>query len=483
MDRSARRALIAAALIFPVILSALAADTESDDSRAAYKQWVATYAAKSLDGSILQITLVGDARPLAGPSTYTFTVKSDGQIQWQSCGAFEVRGGNGNPVAPQSMKRLQELISQLPADPGSLPPPERRILIQTLKSTYVYDRAEFADPVAEILRLSGCGIGSWRPTFEPQSKIDARAFGSLTLCPNGKSILCGTQLLALPTYETLGALDVDGGYTDMAFSPDGMVVVLSRFDCQIVDFTTGKLIGDLSDVQNDRGWRNLGDPHFTPDGRCLVLCTGQRGGLCFIDTKTWKPVDPIPEIPDDAVQWKPSKSWRHAVMRAKPDVIRLWDAKSKSARDLDPSAFLLDASFSPDESQVVLLTCDKKGYSNPHLRIFETDTGKLVHELRVGEIGGDGIRLPRWTADGCYVLAVTKPDKFFSNENVSLWSAKTGRHLADFVSGIAYSFLLLPPGDQLVADCDKGMLYTWDFKAATEKIAELEKSFKTTTVP
>ena len=145
---------------------------------------------------------------------------------------------------------------------------------------------------------------------------------------------------------------------------------------------------------------------------------------------------------------------------------------------------LLDAAFSPDESQVALVTSDKNGYSNPRLRIFQTGTGKLVHELRVGEIGCDRLRLPQWSPDGRYILAATKPDSFFSNENVSLWSLETGRHRADFVGCIGMGgFLLLPSGDQLIANSDDGTLYMWDFKAATQKISALEESLTSSAIP
>jgi WD40 repeat protein len=195
-------------------------------------------------------------------------------------------------------------------------------------------------------------------------------------------------------------------------------------------------------------------------------------------------VKPIPEVPSDAIQWEPSNSWRHAVLRTKPGVISLWDANTKSAQELDATAPLLDVAFSPDESEVAVVTSDDNGYSHPRLRIFETGTGKLVHELRVGEIVCDRLRLPQWTPDSRYVLAVTKPDSFFSNENVSLWNAKTGRHRADFFGCIGISgFILLPPGDQLIANCNDGTLHIWDFKAATQKISELEESFAPTTIP
>jgi hypothetical protein len=171
MDRAARRALIAAALMFAVAFATRAAHAGSDDLRAAYNQWVADYAAKSLDGNILQITLVGEMKPAkhnpfhTKPPIYTFAVKPDGETWWQSSSDFDTKGGNGNPVPSQSLTRLKDLASKLPADAGALPSPERRLLIQTRKATHVYDRAELPDTVNELLRVSGCPVGSWWPIF------------------------------------------------------------------------------------------------------------------------------------------------------------------------------------------------------------------------------------------------------------------------------------------------------------------------------
>ena len=294
-----------------------------------------------------------------------------------------------------------------------------------------------------------------------------------TLCPDGNRLLCGTQFLAIPTYEPLGDLETNEPYTDIAFSPDGKVAALSRSECRIVDASTLKLVRTLSEPPRDRFWPPLVDPHFTPDGRCLILRTGHDDDLRFFDTKTWERISRIPEIPLDAIQWEPSKSWQHAVMRTKSGILSLWDAKTKSAQEFDAVAPLLDAAFSPDESQVALITSDKNGYSNPRLRVFQTGTGKLVYELRVGEIGCDRLRLPQWSPDGRYILADTKSKSFFSDESVSLWSTKTGRHRADFVGCIGMGgFLLLPPGDQLIANSSDGTLFIWDFKAATPKISE-----------
>lgn len=476
------RPLVIATLLLVVAVTARAAEPTPEDAHAAYDQWVGKCAAKSLDGSVVAVTLIEETPAGQWPSIYTWTVKPDGEIRWTSSSSSGMKGGNGNKLTPDSLSRLKAIATPLPPDAGRLPPPERRVLIQAVHAVRVYDRAELSDAVAEVLRLSGCGIGAWRPAFKSQSQIDARGSGGgfvalCALCPDGKRLIYGAQVWAIATHETLGDLNIGSRYTDIAFSPDGAIAVACGFECQTVEVRTWKLLRKLSEPPHGRIHPSLRDPHFTPDGRCLVLRAGDDGLRCF-DAKTWDRIDPMPEIPADAIQWKPAKSWQHAVMRTGPGVISLWDAKTKSARELDPVAPLLAAAFSPDESQVALATSDKDGYSHPRLRIFQTDTGKLVHELRVAEIGCDRLSFPQWTADGAYVLAVTKPNGFWTSENVSLWNAKTGRHRADFVDcpTTIEGVVLLPAGDQLIAGCQDGQIRFWDFAAALREVTAFEKS-------
>ena len=488
MARPARRALIAAALILAaaIALATRVTGKQSGDSQAAYDQWVAKYAAKSLDGNILEITLVSE-RPNNGgfagdlTSTHTFTVKPDGKNWRESEGAFGSRGSDGNFVAPESLARLQQLLSDLPADPHRLPPPERRVLIQTATATRVYDRANLPDSILEILRLSNSGVTAWHEIFKAQRRIEIRTGGPLLPDPNGKRLLCGLEFFAIPTYETLGELELDG-YDGIAFSPDGTIAALTdaggdtRCGCQIFGPSSWKPTRTL--LESSGSLAHLHDPCFTPDGRGLVYSANDE--LRYFDSTTWQRVVPAPGIPPDAIQWTPSKTWRHAIMLKKPGAIWLWDAKSKSARELDNTSYLLGAAFSPDESQLALATSNKDRYSNPRLRVFNTDTGQLVHELRAGEIGCDRLSDPQWTPDGRYVFAVTKPGSFFDNQYVSLWSAKSGRHRADFDCDFGVGGVLLPPpGDQLIVSCGRSQLRLFDFAAAVRQISAFEDRLPT----
>jgi hypothetical protein len=471
----------------PMVVAALgfcacAGEARSDDGRAAYDQWMAKFSSKAAGGAALVVTVVEPARNDDFPSTTTCTVAADGKVSWTSQNSLGTRGGSGNVLPAAELARVKELRDALPADIGQLPPPERRLLVQGGGAARVYDRAALPEKVLELLRVSGCRIGSWFPTFKPSGKIDAARDehgGFLALSPDGKRILFASsdrlQFWAPPTHETLGDLHLRGGNADIAFSPDGALASIAGDACEVFDTKTWKVLRRLSEPPTGHRYRTLQDPHFTPDGRCLVIRAGDDM-LRFFDTTTWKPVAPIPAIPADAAKWRPSKSWGHAVMRTKGGAVSLWDAKTQTASVLDPESPLLDAAFSPDESHFVIATAEKNGYSNPRLRVFETATGKLVHELRYGEMGCDRLRSTRWTPDGRYVLAVIRPGSFFTSESVSVFSAATGRHRGDFVdcpttiNGVA----LLPEGETLVAGCEDGKIRFWDFAGAMRTIEGLE---------
>lgn len=451
-------------------------------SPAEYSAWVAENSEKSLGRQLLVMKIVGEARTDRPSSTFIFTISDDGTVWARTYGPFGSKGQGGSRLAPDLLKRIEEACSRLPRGTRRLPPPERRLLIQTRNTTEVYDRAELPEAVTELIRLSGSSIGGWRKTFVPRSKMDIGISGPLVLIPHEKRILCGTQMFTLPAFETLGDFAIRSGSNDVVVSPDGSIAAVSTGgECHLVDLASLKISTVLYDPGKHDDFFVFQNPCFTSDGQYLIFPA--KDGLKVFDVKSGKHLAPLPQIPRHAIQWKPSKSWQHAVMRGQTGAVSLWDATTQAARELDPVAPLLDAVFSPDESQVAVVTSDKNGYSNPRLRIFQTASGQLVHELRVNELGCDRLRLPRWSADGRYVLAITKPSTFWTDENISVWSVKTGRHRADFISGSGiFGYTLLPGDDRLIASIRDGQLCLWNFAEAIRQVREFEASL-TTSIP
>jgi hypothetical protein len=471
-------------LVAALAFCACARNARSDEGRTAYDRWVARFSSKSPEGAVLVVTVVDPAKNDDFVSTSTWTVSADGKLSWMSHNALGARGGSGSALPAAELERVKALGKSLPADAGELPPPERRVLVQASGVARVYDRGQLPEIVMELLRVSGCRIGAWFPTFTPNGKIDAAPYehgGFLALSPDGKRILFATsdrlQFWAPPTHETLGDLHLHGGNSEIAFSRDGALAAISGHACEIFDTHTWKVVRTLSEPPRESSSPMLYDPHFTPDRRYLAIRAGSDT-LRFFDTTTWRRVETIPEIPPEAVQWRPAGSWRHAVMRTRGGAVSLWDAQTHTASALDPESPLLDAAFSPDESQFVIATADKDGYSHPRLRLFDTATGKLVHELRYGEMGCDRLRSTQWTPDGRYVLAVIRPGSFFTSESVSVFGAKTGRHRGDFVDcpSIINGVAVLPDGETLVAGCEDGKIRFWDFAGAMRAIDAFEKS-------
>lgn len=470
------------AKVVPLFLAfTLAVRASPNEDRNAYDAWVSGNKPRSLDGVALVVTVIegeSDTDRQQG-IVYSSTVLADGRVRTETITIRAVSGGGGNKIAEQPLLQLKRLAASLPADTGRLPAAGRRLLIQTLDSTRVYDRAKLSDGVAELLRLSGCGFGSWVPSFTPHSEIDAgpgELNGFLALSPDAERLLFASartlQFWDSTSLETLGDTRPSGlSLTSVAFSPDGKLsAMIESGTCQIVETRHWKPVQNLKPTP-------LFDPHFSPDGLHLVLRSGYST-LSVFDTRTWKVVEAPPEIPQHATQWLPAISWQRAVILTKSGAISLWDAKRKAEIELDKNVTLTAAAFSPDQTQVVVATADPDGYSHPRLRLFMTDTGQLVHELRNKEAGCEKFGFPQWSGDGHYILAATKLPSFFSSENISVWNPESGRHRGNFTGcpGDVYGLVQLPGGGDLVAGCEDGHIRFWDFAGAMKQIQLFEQS-------
>ncbi len=479
------------------VSSATASGVEPATETPDYQQWVSRFTTKSFVGSTfnpaaplkLRITAVEGDEPTPEDATrfgskqveYGTTVTADGHVASFRHSSRGTRGGGGGaPLPAETLARLDELLSKLPDDGGRLPPPNRRLLLQTdlggVITARVYDRANAPAAIWEILRLSRCSIGSHVLRFKPASQIEARGFehgGFLRLTPDGKQLLFTglnqpLQFWEPATHELLREVrGLDSGA--ITFSPDGSQAVVSHYgDLQVVDartwkFTRKELAGGL--------------PQFTPDGRHLLLQT--RDGLRAVETTTWKFVDLPAEIPPDTMRYMPAPGNKRAVVQLKSGAVTLWDVTERRViTTLRDNAQLLDAAFSPDKSQIAVQT-DHTGRtrSAASFGIWRADNGAPVHELRPFERDGhERSQGLLWTPDGNYLLAGTMPDSS-STHVVSVFNARTGKHRAVFdecyrINGV----VLLPGASQLVVGCEDGNIRFWDFPSAMKRIREFEDS-------
>ena len=490
---------------------------EERPARTEYQQWLLRYGRKDFTGLAVQggstqfrliITLVeGEDRKRtqgehlffgSGISTSGHELSTNGYVQYFShSDSGSKGGGGGSPLPAAELKRLDELLANLPDDGLRLPPAGRRMILQALVSDQavarVYDRANAPKVVWEILRVSRCLIPSWVPEFPPQSEIDACSHehgGFLCLSPDGQQILFASangplQCWEPTTHELLAEIRQQGIIWDgIFFSPDGLLAAIEGSgDCTVVNAKTWQTIKKFKEPLIDRVKHGLAFPQFTPDGRHLLLqCS--KPSLEIFDTTTWQRVERLPEVPEDALQYMPAPKSQRALVRLKVGAVMLWDvAKRRKVATLDENAYLSQISFAPDESLVAVATAQESVYASywggPRIRILEAGNGTLVHELKPFEQAvRDRVEGLAWSPDGQYLLAVTNPSGFGSSRSISVFNVKTGHHRGDFtgcptdVIGMA----LLPDGSQIVAGCHDGKIRFWDFEKALKEIKAFEAS-------
>lgn len=486
----------------------------SEQPHAEYQQWVARYArsefkGRAFDGSSNQLKLIitaveGEDRKrnpgelFFGTEIFTFGTElaTDGQVWGFSHTSMGSKGGGGgDPLPAADMKRLDELLAKLPDDAARLPPANRRMMLQALVNSRpvarVYDRANAPWAVWEILRLSRCGISSWLPEFKPQSEINARGFdhdGFLCQSPDGKILFTGMnaplQIWEPTTHELLAEIRAPWGeVSSIAFSPDGSLAVIGGSECVCFDARTWKVARKFTEQRSEGGYYTLNFPRFMPDGRHLLLeCN--KPSLEIFDTTNWRRVVRLPAVPEDALQYVPSPKSKRALVRLKTGSVLLWDSATyRKIATLNANADLSQVAFSPDGSRVAVVTAKESGHpddwSKPRIRIWKTDKGNLVHELRPFEHPAhEQVEGLAWSPDGQYVLVVTQASGFFTSRGVSVFNVKTGRHRGELtgcptgVNGLALS----PDGSEVVAGCQDGKILFWNFRDALKEIKAFEAS-------
>jgi len=479
-----------------------------------YQQWISRFTPAEVPGSfepgktksikLIAVAVEGEKSASAkkhligsGISSYGAEVSTDGFTYHFSHSDFGGKGSFGGlPMPVVDWQRFSKLLTKLPGDHSHLPPADRRMLlcanVDGRRITRVYDRANAPDVVWEILRLGRCGIGSWVPQFLPSSKIDVSGFdfgGFLSVSADGKRILFTgangpLRFWDVTTHEFLEEVRAPGvNLNSAAFSPNGAIAVVGGDKCIFFDTKTWKALHKFEERGTNGDCFTLTTPQFTADGRYVTFeCS--KPSMEIFDTQSWQCANARAEVPAEAIQFVHSpKNWR-AIARLKSGEVVLWDtAKHRQICVLGTNVFLERVAFSPDESLVAIATAKSSGYLNywgePAIHIWKAGSGKLVHDLRPFERAMyDNVKGLAWSPDGEYVLAMTKPDDFYSSRSISVFNVRSGRHRGDFVgcptevNGMA----LLAGGDQLAAGCCDGKIRFWDLKTGLNAIRRLETS-------
>jgi WD40 repeat protein len=455
-----------------------------------YESWMRDYTKGPLRGEfgdtheiLLRITVIegDDLKPdpktaaVMGPgyriSWRSYAVSTKGTLSFFRYSQPSIMGGGPWTLPPEDFKKLQGLAANLPDDHLHLPPPGHRLVLQVAKGNgvlaRVYDRANMPDRVLEVLRLTGTDIRPLVANFEPEKKWALGEFAEAGIPPDAIGISMPKDVLTL------------------AVSPDRSLIVrqalYQRAITQIMDAKTLRVVHELYEAQLDPRWTYVSQAWFTPDGHHLLLLSN-RPAICIYDTKTWQPVDTLPGLPPGGVAYYPSSDWAHGVVVSAAGEVALWDATvGRRLARLDLDGEVQSVSFSPDNSLVAVTSVRQNPdhSSTFHLRIWETKSGKYVHELMpLEQVAHDGIGDPMWWENGKYLLAPVREDHLAGSYVVGIWNIQSGRYRGGF-SGCEYAnepLTILLQGPRLFKRCPDDTLFAWDVAAAIGKIIEFENT-------
>jgi hypothetical protein len=464
-----------------------------DPQRAGYESWIRDYRKEALGGALgdnheikFGVTVVeGDDLPIE-PKTasvlgplyrvvhYGYAVSTEGTVSYFYVSSLGVKGGGPSELPAEDFEKLSRLIEELPDDGSKLPPPGRRVVVQVASGggllARVYDRANLPQSVLEVLRLSHSQIRPITLTF-PAEKNWALSDFSQTGIPADAIRLRGPDV----EETTILAISPGNSFFIRQVQHDTAAVV-------VTDSDPAHVIHTMREAQTE-GRRSIGIYHaeFAPDGRYLLLLS-TLPAVRIYDTLSWERVVTLPELPPSAVSYFASSDWRSGVFANASGEVALWDAQSRrEIAKLDTDGKLSAVSFSPDDSMFATTSGheNKDMSSTFHLRIWNSTTGEMIHELRpFEESARDDIGDPIWSPDGKYLMATVRDNPMGSNHDIGIWSLRSGRFRGQF-SGCVYSsdpLSVVLHHNKLFERCRDGMIFMWDAAGAFGKIAEFENN-------
>lgn len=482
-----------------------------------YEKWISPYRVKSselrfsTDPSTTEsrpkmiITVVTEKLPSAdnkdslflgnGKSSYGAVVSTDGEVSFFSRGPFGAKGGGCAQIEKDEREQLDRLLAKLPSDKSILPPIGRRIVLQVAQAenfdARVYDLANMPDGVLEILRLTKSQIRSHILWFEPETEWPvSRPYndGGLAITSDGQQIISSGLNGPIKIWQTDAQsllreipLPQNLPFDGLVLSPDDSLAIIDGWGViGILDTKTWQKIQIIEEPFIDRKRFQLSKPHFIKNGNYLLLESSEPT-LHIYDTKTWKRLPGLSEIPPEAISFYPAATKNRAVYSSKDGQIFLRDTGGQRNIATIDTAKLEAVAFSPDESRVIIVTANHKGDTQIHykIRIWNADNGKFEKELHPFEQDFcESVEGLLWSPDGKYFLAATKANSFFTSRGISVWNVESGRHRGDFsgcptkITGLGF----LSGKNKIVAGCGDSVVRIWDLAKALDNINKFEES-------
>jgi WD40 repeat protein len=276
------------------------------------------------------------------------------------------------------------------------------------------------------------GIRDWggdRITFSPDSQYLASGLGAV----NVWNVANGTLQATLVAPHITSHKSQYRGIESLCFSPDGrMLVVVYTGDKQIViayRIADGKVAWTYEPKLTLEPQRTKGSPLlttplvFTPDGKRVIFCTGEWGGLkrlsriLLLDAESGKFLRSIDDIHmNDTTALALSRDGK-------------WVATGTSTGEKYQRT---------DKKTHQVVTFD----NNDPVRIWDVETGELVRELPVHS----RVWSLAFSRDGKYLFGATR--------NINVWNAESGKMVQEISSNPEpMSLALSPNGKRLAAAC------------------------------